>query len=475
MAKNLRTFIQDIEKYAPGELVHIQKQVNPKFESTTLLRKLELEGKQPIAIFDSPLDLYGKPSSLPLIFNAFSNRKKLAVAIGLFQSDAKMELSLGLKNLYSTSQKPQIIDQKEAPVREEIISAADIDLYKMPIPTHHEKDGGPYITCGSMITKSRKTGNFNAAMIRFQIQGPQTMAVHTERHHHSSIITREYIDEGLEAPFAIVIGHHPAFYLGSQWEGGYGTDEYSIISAALGESVRLIPSETLGNDFLVPADAEIVIEGFVLPDKTVPEGPLGEHTRYYKSIKGGKYIPHEDPLCRLTAITMRKDAYYQSCFVGHSEHFLIGAIPKEAVIYERIKVVAPGVQAVHMTPAGVGRYICYFSLKQLVGGEAQDAIMAAFTGDQHIKYVFAVDEDIDIFSDSEVLWALATRTQPNKNIFIIPAARGAGLDPTVDSKRPITSKMGIDATKPFGEPFSETCEVPLDMLKNLRIEDYGVK
>jgi 2,5-furandicarboxylate decarboxylase 1 len=342
----------------------------------------------------------------------------------------------------------------------------------MPIPTHHLKDGGPYISGGSMITKSRKTGNFNAAMIRFHVQGPKTTAVHAERHHHSGMIIREYLDEGKEAPFAITIGHHPAFFLGSQWEGGYGTDEYSLISAALGEPLRLVPSETLGNDFLVPADAEIVIEGFVMPDKTVTEGPLGEHTRYYKDIRGGKLFSHEDPLCRITAVTMRTDACFQSCFVGHSEHFLIGAIPKEAVIYERIKAVAPGVQAVHMTPAGVGRYICYFSLKQQVGGEAQDAIMAAFTCDQHIKYVFAVDEDVDIFSDSEVLWALATRTQPNKNLFVIPAARGASLDPTVDSKRPITAKMGIDATKPFGEPFPEVCEVPLDMLNNLRIGDY---
>ncbi|MFP3042534.1 UbiD family decarboxylase [Treponema primitia] len=472
MPKDFRIFLKEMEKYGGDEFVRIKKQVDPKFEATTLLRKLEMEGRKPMALFENPLDLYQKPSSMPLVMNAFSSRRKLAIAAGLDPAKFKNELSLRLKELYAGSRKPELVHKNAAPVKERVLLGDDVDLYKMPIPTHHLKDGGPFISGGSMITKSRKTGNFNAAMIRFHVQGPRTTAVHAEPHHHSGMIIREYINEGIEAPFAIVIGHHPSFFLGSQWEGGYGTDEYEIISGAMGEALRLVPSETLGEDFLVPADAEIVIEGYVLHDKKAVEGPLGEHTRYYKDIRGGQIFSHEDPLTRITAITMRKDAYFQSLFVGHAEHFLIGAIPKEAVIFDKVRQVAPGIQAVHMTPAGVGRYICYFSLKQQVAGEARDAIMAAFVCDQHIKYVIAVDEDVDIFNDSEVLWAVATRTQPDKSTFIIPGARGASLDPTVDSKRPVTAKMGIDATKPFGEPFPEVCEVPIDMLNKLRIEDY---
>jgi 2,5-furandicarboxylate decarboxylase 1 len=472
MPKDLRTFLQDMQKIGGDEFVRVKKQVDPKFEATTLLRKLELEGRRPMTLFENPLDLYGKPCSMPLLMNVFSSRRKLAVAAGLEPGQFKMELSLKLRDLYAGSRKPEIIQKKDAPVKESVLRGNDVDLYKMPIPTHHLKDGGPYISGGSMIIKSRKTGHFNAAMIRFQIQGNRATGIHAERHHHSGMIMREYLDEGLEAPFAIVIGHHPSFFLGSQWEGGYGNEEYEIISGAMGEAVRLVPSETLGDDFLVPADAEIVIEGFVLPGKTAPEGPLGEHTRYYKDIRGGQLFGHEDPVTNITAVTMRKDAYFQSLYVGHAEHYLIGSIPKEAVIFERVQKIAPGVQAVHMTPAGVGRYICFFSLKQQVAGEAADAIMAAFTCDQHIKYTVAVDEDVDVFNDSEVLWAVATRTQPDKNFFVIPGARGASLDPTVDAKRPVTAKMGIDATKPFGEPFPEVCEAPLDMLRDIRVEDY---
>jgi len=171
-------------------------------------------------------------------------------------------------------------------------------------------------------------------------------------------------------------------------------------------------------------------------------------------------------------MTTRRDVYFQSLFIGHSEHWLIGSIPKEAVIFEKVKTTCPGIKAVHMTPGGCGRYICYLSLKQRVGGEARNAIMAAFVCDWHLKYVIAVDEDVDVYSDSEVLWALATRTQPDKAIFIIPGAMGATVDPTVDSKTKLSAKMGIDATKPYAVPFSDVCEVPLDMLGKMRVEDY---
>jgi 2,5-furandicarboxylate decarboxylase 1 len=202
------------------------------------------------------------------------------------------------------------------------------------------------------------------------------------------------------------------------------------------------------------------------------EGPLGEHTRHCKDIQGGKIIKHYDPGLDLLAVTARKDAYFQSLFIGHAEHWLIGSIPKEAVIFEKVRATCPGIKQVHMTPGGCGRYICYLSLKQRVGGEARDAIMAAFVCDWHLKYVIAVDEDVDVFTDTEVLWALATRTQPDKAVFIIPGAMGATVDPTVDYDTKISSKMGIDATKPFNKPFAEVLEVPLDLLRTMKLEEY---
>ncbi len=474
MAKSLHDFIDRLKAVSPEDLVEVRKEVDPRYEATTLLRKLELDGRYPMALFYGAKNVRGGRAQVPLAFNAFATRKKLALAIDLPPDQYKMELSLALAERYRQLVKPELVKPGEAPVKEIIQQGEEVDLLDYPVPTHHSLDGGPYILGGSTVLKNPETGVYNLAMLRYHLKAGDRATVHAERHHHSGMIIKMYQDAGRETPFAIVIGHHPSYYLGSQWEGPFGRDEYEITGGAMQEPVRLVPSQTWGDDFLVPADAEIIVEGYVSASEMDEEGPIGEHTRYYKTIRGGKIEKKYDPVVRFTAITRRREAFFLSAFLGHPDQGLIGSIPKEAVIYERARMCCPGVSAVHMTPAGMCRYICCVSLKQRLGGEAKDAIMAAFTSDWHIKFAVAVDDDVDVFSDQEVLWAIATRTQPNRNFFVIPDALGSPLDPSVglDADRPLTAKMGIDATRPFGLPFSEVCEVPLDLLKQMRIEDY---
>jgi 2,5-furandicarboxylate decarboxylase 1 len=474
MPKSLRSYIETLQKLCPEEVVQVRKEVDPKFEATVFLRKLELEGRSPMAIFPDVKNLYGEKSEVALGFNAFASRKKLAVALDLKPEQYKMEPVLELAKRYRNQGTIEVLNTEDAPVKEVIKKGVDVDLYKLPIPTHHSKDGGPYILGASTAMRSPETGVYNLAMLRLHVKSSKKTTIHAELNHHSGMIIKENRKSGKETPVAIIVGHHPTFYLGSQCEGPYGKDEYEIASAAMGEPLRVVPSETWGNEFMVPADAEMIIEGVVSADEVDEEGPIGEHTRYYKTIRGGKIDKRLDPVVTVTAITYRRNAIYLSNNMAHADQGLIGSLPKEAVIYERAKSCCPGVSAVYLTPGGVCRYICYISLKQRVAGEAKNAIMAAFISDWHIKFTVAVDDDIDIFSDQEVLWAIATRTQPSRNFFVIPDAMGASLDPTVnlESSKPLTSKMGIDATKPYGEPFSEVCEVPLDLLNNMRLEDY---
>ena len=472
MAKDLRTFIQHLEASAPDELLYIDKEVESKLEATAVLRKLELADKMPMVIFNNPTDINGKKAQTPLLFNAFATRRKLAMAIGLEPHQDKMELPLALAGMYKNLFEP--VQVKDAPVQEIIEKGDDVDLEKFPIPVHNAKDGGPYILGGSMITKDPDSGAYNVAMIRFHIKGKDSATVHAEPHHHSGMNVKKYRDAGKPAPFAIVIGHHPSFYLGSQWEGPYGHNEFKIVGAAMQEPLRIVPSITYGSDLMVPADAEMIVEGYVYPDKMEEEGPIGEHTRYYKTIRGGKVEVRLDPLVKITAITRRKDAIFQSCWLGHSDQGLIGSIPKEAVIYEKAKATCPGLKAVHLTPAGMCRYLCYLSLDQRVAGEAKDAILAAFISDWHVKYGIVVDSDVDIFNDKEVLWAVTSRVWAENDIFFIKGCMGATLDPTtnLESTKPIVTRMGIDATKPFGEPFSDVCEVDLDILNRIKLDDY---
>ena len=451
------------------------KVVDSNLEATTLLRKLELNERYPMVIFNKPKNLYGKVSSFPLSINTFASRKKLALAIGLEPDQWRMELPLAMTERYNRTLPPQMIAREEAPVKEVIKIGDQADLYELPIPVNHARDGGPFILGASVVTRNPDTGVYNVAMLRMHVKSSQRTTIHAEPHHHSGMLVNAYISKGKPCPFACVIGHHPSFYLGSQWEGPFGRNEYEIIGGAMQEPLRLVPSETWGEDFLVPADAEMIIEGEVLPGEREDEGPIGEHTRYYKTIRGEKIDKTTDPATRIIAITHRQDAYYQSCFLAHPDQGLIGSIPKEAAIYQIGRHSVPGLKNVHLGRGGLNRYLCYLSMDQRVGGEAKDAIMAAFIGDWHVKYAVAVDTDVDIYNDAEVLWAISTRTQPNRDVFIVPDCMGSPLDPSVgvQKTRPLTSRMGIDATKkPVGEPFSEVCEVPLDMLKKMKIEDY---
>lgn len=474
MAKSLHEFMDKLRAIGPDEIIDVKKAVDPRYEATTFMRKLELAGRNPMVVFHEAKNLKGGKAQIPLVINAFASRKKLAIALDLPAEQYKMEPALELSRRYNQTIKPVVINKSAAPAKEVIQLGDEVDLFDYPVPITHALDGGPYILGGSVILKNPETGFYNLAMIRLHLKDGKRATIHAERHHHSGMIVKMHRDAGKKTPFAIVIGHHPTYYLGSQWEGPFGKDEYEIAGGAMQEAVRLVPSETLGEDFLVPADAEMIIEGYVSVDEMDEEGPIGEHTRYYKTIQNGKIQVKHDPVVHFTAITRRKDAHFQTIFMGHSEHGLIGSIPKEAVIYEKAKASCPGVTAVHLTPGGMCRYICYISLKQRLAGEAKDAIMAAFVSDWHIKFGIAVDEDVDIFSDQEVLWAMALRTQPHRDFFVIPECMGSPLDPTVglDGDRPLTSRMGIDATKPYGLPFSDVCEVPLDLLKNMKLEDY---
>lgn len=474
MSKNLQSFLADMKEKLPKNLLYSDKEVDPRYEATAVLRKLELEGQSPIVVWNNPLNLKQEKSPVGLAFNFFAGRDNIAVALGLNGNESRMEPVMTLQTRFNNPIEPVTIAKEEAPVKEVVQTGDEVDLRDFPIPIHHALDGGPYILGGVMVTKDPDTGMYNLAMIRMQLKGPNRVAVHAERQHHSGTIVRKYLDAGKPAPFAVVIGHHLGFYLGALWEGVMGKNEYTLSGGVMQEAVRLTESETWGSDFLIPADADIVLEGEVLPGQLEDEGPIGEHTRYYKMIRGGKVFLNRDPAGEIRAITRRKHAVFLSVFIGHKDHILAGSLPKEAVVYQNVQRVCTGIKAVHLTPAGVGRYICYISLHQRVAGEAKNAILAALSSDWHIKYVVTVDEDVDIYSDSEVLWAIATRTQADRDFFIIPNAMGATLDPTVstDPLKPLTAKMGFDATKPVGEPFSEVCEVDQNWLDKINLSDY---
>ncbi len=326
-----------------------------------------------------------------------------------------------------------------APVQEVVHEKVDL-AHLLPIPTHNELDSGPYISAGLMISRNPRTGVQNVAIHRCQLSGPDELGVLLlPRHTLAFYQAAEQAGEALE--IAIVIGVDPLTCLASQAIVPIDHDELEIAGALHGEALEVV--KCLSNEVRVPAAAEIVLEGRILPGKRAPEGPFGEFPQYY----GERAERH---VAKIDRVTHRRDAIFHTIVGGANEHLLLGAIPREATLLGHLRRTFPGVTDVHLSMGGVGRYVLYVKLKKREEGEAKNVIMGAFAGHYDVKHVIVVDEDVDIHNAREVEWAVATRAQPDQDLVVVANSQGSKLDPS--SRNGVGAKMGIDATVPLAAP-----------------------
>jgi 2,5-furandicarboxylate decarboxylase 1 len=264
---------------------------------------------------------------------------------------------------------------------------------------------------------------------------------------------------GKPCPVAYVVGHHPAFELAQGMRLPFTTSEYEVASALLGEPLRLVASETFGHDLLVPADAELVLEGYIPPGVMKAEGPFGEWSGYYSGQRQAEIV------C-LTALTRRREPILRTIFSGHREHTSLGGW--EAEIYRRVSDVLPGVRGVSIAPSGVGMH-AYISIAKRVDGDAKAAALAA-ASIGFLKLIVVVDEDIDVFHEEQVWWAVAVRFQAD-DIDIVRGLKGSILDPS--NLHPTAHSLAIiDATEPKSRPFPTRLRVPDEVLERVQLQDY---
>jgi 2,5-furandicarboxylate decarboxylase 1 len=267
---------------------------------------------------------------------------------------------------------------------------------------------------------------------------------HTWRHH------KKYEDRGQPMPMALVIGVHPAYEIATCYTGKLDEDELDFATILLDEPVELVRCATI--DMEVPAHAEIVIEGHVLPGVREDEGPFGEVTNYMAG-------QGENPVFEVSAITMRRDAMYRHIQATRfTDHQVLGALPVEAGIYNRVRETAGGIDVLDVAcPPWCSRYVVVVKMTPRFDGEARAALMAALSSPYlYPKTAIAVDEDVDIHDARDVMWALATRVNPETDVTVIPGMRAHLLDlaspelspPGSPAWQRVGGKMMIDATKP---------------------------
>jgi 2,5-furandicarboxylate decarboxylase 1 len=448
MAKDLQQFITWIENHMPERILRIQPTIDTQqYEITALLRVLETRKDKRMVLFETPLNVNGK-DSMPFVSNVFCKRDLCAAALGLLADEDGMVLVKEFGRREAMQGSTETISTP--PCQEIIRKGDDVDLWDLPIPRHHIKDVGPYFTM-TCIMKGLDQEFYDITFTKNWVKDPRKMSVSAHGHHHLAKIIAAHEKRDMATPMIVVLGHHPAFNLSACSLMPYKNNDYLTASAFLEEPLRLSPSVTWGSDFLVPADAEIIIETEIPPGVRETQNPFGEIAGYYQPAM-------QSPVAEVKAMTMKKNAIMQGIYPGQAEHWHLGGIPKEGSLYGSLKRKFPGVKAVHLPEWGCGRFACVISLKKDLPSDPQRAAFMAFPEIEHLKMVIVVDDDIDVYNDREVHWAMVTRTFWDKDVTVIP---------NVQSFRKWMGEAVtiIDATRPDSDAFPIKNEVPAEAIK----------
>ena len=448
MAQDLITFLDQVKRDNPQDFLVVAREVDPTFEITAITVKLEQEAKRrPILLFEKV-----KGSEFPVLTNLHAGRARLAAAIHAKPEEMQRAYLRAMEKPIA----PKIVEK--APVTDVILTGDKIDLYKLPQVWHHQDDAGPYITAAISFAKDPNGEAWNCAYNRLMIKSRNTTSIHLTSAKHLWEYQRAAEAREKSLPVAFAIGVHPAIALGCLAIGSIDEDERAIMGGLLGEPLELMKCET--SDLLVPAAAEIILEGEILPHERTAEGPFGEFTGYSLGERQREVL-------HVRAITHRRNAIFQDITVGHLDHLMLSTTPIEANLYRAVRSMVPSVKAVRV-PAP---FTCYVSIEQRTSGQAKNAILAVLGADLYMKRVVIVDHDVDIFNDRQVNWAIATRCQPDRDIAIITNTRGSDLDPS-NKEDGNTAKWGVDATgKPSLASFTPRHRIPSDVWQRIDIKE----
>jgi 2,5-furandicarboxylate decarboxylase 1 len=434
---DLRSYLSLLE--SQNQLTRIKKTIDLKHELANLAVTLQRQNR-PACLFENP-----NHGLWPVFVNAVSTPFQAAAALECGVEDIIQVMENALDPAQGIA--PKTV--KTAAWQENTIATEEIDLNKLPIPTHGLHDGGPFITGGITVAKDPVSGRGNLSYNRMQILGPRTFGfnVNEWRHVMQFYKVKEKQDQPLQ--IAIAIGVDPAISIAAG--ARYDDDELMIAGAIRQKAVQVCKGIT--TDIMIPAEAEIVIEGYLPPHKREAEGPLAEFHGYYGEL-------WKSPVFEVTAIHHRTDPIFQTIIPGEAEHIYIGnVLPREPLLLRFVKHVSSGITGLHIPPYGNG-FSAVVQLDKSNPGEPKNVALAAFTAHVNIKKVIIVGTDVDIYDPADVLWSLTNRVDWSQDVFTIPGAQGHEMDPTAD-ERGVHTKIGIDATyKPERRDYGERIRYP---------------
>ena len=463
--RSLREFMARLE--AAGELARVSEPVSTVLEMTEIQTRLLAQGG-PAVLFENPIRADGERSSMPALANLFGTVKRVAMGVtlgGRERSTARDLREVGellaflrqpeppkdLKGAWDLlpvaqqvmAMRPQIM--KRAPVQEVVLKGRDIDLTKLPIQTCWPGEPAPLITWPLVVTKGpgeAREDDFNLGIYRMQVLGPDRTVMRWLHHRGGAQHHRRWKSAGKRDPLpaCAVIGADPGTILAAVTPVPDTLSEYQFAGLLRGSKVELVPAKTV--PLMVPAQAEIVIEGHVLLDDYADEGPYGDHTGYYNSVE-------RFPIFQVSAITMRRDPIYLTTFTGRppDEPSILGEALNEVFI-PLFQQQFPEIVDFWLPPEGCSYRIAVVSMKKAYAGHAKRVMMGVWSYLRqftYTKWVIVVDDDIDARDWKDVMWALSTRMDPARDITVVESTPIDYLD-FASPVSGLGSKIGLDAT-----------------------------
>ncbi len=450
--KDLRTFLA-----GHGSFVRVVSDpIATDFEITALQYAFWERNEFPVILVEKPKLPDGSISPFRAVTNLTASRELTASVLGVSDHrNAAPEIAARA----SDTIEPVVVDRADAPCKELVYIGADATLDRFPAFTQHVTDAGRYLTAAHATTFDPDSGIDNTAIQRVWVKAGNRCGYFPYPASHNRRNIMKFWQRGEAAPVAFWIGHHPAISIGSQAKLDYPKSHWPVAGGVAACPVRLVATELFGDAIKVPADAEIVLEGFVPPNVFEPEGGFGEYTGF----AGGETL---SPVFDLKVVTHRKDAIYHDYGSGLPDSLVPDNMLLEAKLFEIARGLTDEVRGVHVPISG-RRFHAYVSVGELAESRRQ-ALMTALLHYRRAKFVVLVDDDIDIFDEQQVLWAVATRTQMNRDTIVLQDLEGSSLDPSLTGGSSQTSKMGIDATwKRTPPPRNRVPDETLDRARRL--------
>jgi UbiD family decarboxylase len=435
--RDLREFVLKLK--AEGELLEVEKEVDLNYELGDICKVLHDE-PSPKAIIFNRIKHY---SGWKVVCNVLGSYRRVSMALGGVPVETLTEHYL---KCIDKPAPPIEIPRQEAPCKEVVLKGDEASFAKLPIPIWHPDDGGPYITLGVQVCRNPQTAASNLAILRQMILGSREASLNALPGKRTYIFYKQLEEKNEPLELAIVIGVEPAIQIAACHSAkSLDEDEYGIAGALKGEPIEVVKCETI--DVMVPARAEIVIEGVVPPNERVLDGKFGEFTGYMAGVR-------QNPKFEVTCITHRSQPIFQATYEGRPpvEDHIFKAIPYSAAIQKTASNTCPGITGVWLTPAGGTMLWGVVRLKKMYPGHAKHAMNAIWSTHigKYVKFLVVVDDDVNIYNADSVIWAISMRVQPDRDLVLESRSTCIQLDPSAWPLG-ITSKLGIDATEKLPE------------------------